>query len=178
VTRDAELTRSKLLDAATTEFATYGIAGARVDRISETAGVNKRMIYAYFGNKEQLFETVIGRSLEDLVDEVPLDEQDLPAYAGKLFDYLVAHPERRRLALWRQLEGPGLTTREIDSMQEKIARIERARPQDGRLSGQAVLTFIMALVPAWPPPTAGTDAELLANQRADVVESVRRLTTP
>ncbi|MBO3680199.1 TetR family transcriptional regulator [Streptomyces sp. NEAU-YJ-81] len=41
---DSNATKAGLLDAAFTEFAAYGIAGARVDRIAETAGANKRLI--------------------------------------------------------------------------------------------------------------------------------------
>ena len=61
--RNADVTREKLLLAATAEFAAHGAAGARIDRIAERAGVNKRMIYAYFGSKERLLETVLEHSL-------------------------------------------------------------------------------------------------------------------
>ena len=54
--RNAESTKRRLLDAATAEFAERGFAGARIDRIAERAGTNKRMIYAYFGDKDQLLE--------------------------------------------------------------------------------------------------------------------------
>src|SRR5712691_1278983 len=46
----------RILAAATEEFTKHGIAGARVDRIAAAANSNKAMLYAYFGNKEQLFE--------------------------------------------------------------------------------------------------------------------------
>jgi AcrR family transcriptional regulator len=179
--RDPDQTRRKLLDAATSEFAEQGIAGARVDRIAERAQVNKRMIYAYFGNKEQLFETVIAHSLEDLLDAVPLQVEDLPAYAGQLFDYLIAHPERRRLALWRLLERPAATAAETRSTARKVAALSRARPHDHALDGTAILTFIMAIVQAWPNAGRGlapTKAAKLTAQRASVVEAVRRLTDP
>lgn len=47
--------RSALLDSAIVEFSTYGIGGARVDRIAERANTNKAMLYHYFGNKEDLY---------------------------------------------------------------------------------------------------------------------------
>jgi AcrR family transcriptional regulator len=53
--RDPERTRQRILDAATGEFARYGLGGARVDRIAARAGANKRMLYYYFGDKERLF---------------------------------------------------------------------------------------------------------------------------
>ena len=46
--RDAQATRQRIFDAATAEFAQYGIAGARIDRIAAAAGSNKAMIYHLF----------------------------------------------------------------------------------------------------------------------------------
>ena len=57
--RDAERTRQAILDAALAEFAEYGLAGARVDRIAEQAGANKRMIYYYFADKAGLYLSVL-----------------------------------------------------------------------------------------------------------------------
>ncbi|MEV4894943.1 helix-turn-helix domain-containing protein, partial [Nonomuraea sp. NPDC055795] len=48
----AEATKSRILQAATAEFAAYGFAGARVDRIAQAASVNKNLIYVYFTNKD------------------------------------------------------------------------------------------------------------------------------
>jgi AcrR family transcriptional regulator len=53
--RNPERTRGRILEAATGEFARYGLGGARVDRIARRAGANKRMLYYYFGGKEDLF---------------------------------------------------------------------------------------------------------------------------
>jgi AcrR family transcriptional regulator len=58
-TRDPAGTRSRILDAATKEFARLGLGGARVDRIAVRAGANKRMLYYYFGDKEGLFLAVL-----------------------------------------------------------------------------------------------------------------------
>lgn len=57
--RDAGRTQAAILAAATKEFARYGMAGARVDRIAARAKTNKRMLYYYFGNKEALFRAVL-----------------------------------------------------------------------------------------------------------------------
>jgi AcrR family transcriptional regulator len=55
----ATATRQRILDAATAEFAAHGLAGARVDEIAARAAANKRMLYAYFGAKEELWLTVL-----------------------------------------------------------------------------------------------------------------------
>lgn len=57
--RNPERTRRKILDAAVDEFAARGYAGARVDRIAASAGINKRMIYHHFGNKLGVFEAAL-----------------------------------------------------------------------------------------------------------------------
>jgi TetR/AcrR family transcriptional regulator len=59
--RNAADTRQKVLAAAFREFADKGLDGARVDEIARRAGVNKGMLYHYFGNKEQLFSAALER---------------------------------------------------------------------------------------------------------------------
>jgi len=58
----AAATRQRILDAALAEFAEKGLAGARVDEIAARAGANKRMLYAHFGSKEELWLTVLERA--------------------------------------------------------------------------------------------------------------------
>jgi len=57
--RDAERTRAELLEVATGAFAESGYAGTRVDEIAERTKTTKRMIYYYFGGKEQLYLAVL-----------------------------------------------------------------------------------------------------------------------
>src|SRR5437763_13329841 len=61
--RDPARTRRRILEAAFKEFAAHGFAGARVDRIARRAGINKRMLYHYFGDKEGLFREVLRRKM-------------------------------------------------------------------------------------------------------------------
>jgi len=71
--RDPERTRARILDAATREFSRHGLSGARVDRIAERAGANKRMLYYYFDDKEGLFRAV----LEHAYERIRRAEQEL-----------------------------------------------------------------------------------------------------
>ena len=57
--RDPEQSRARILKAAREEFANKGLGGARVDQIAQSAGINKRMLYHYFGNKDALFGAVL-----------------------------------------------------------------------------------------------------------------------
>lgn len=65
VTRDPDRTRSRILAAALAEFSAEGFAGARVDAIARRAKGNKRMIYHYFGNKEELFSAVLRHKMAE-----------------------------------------------------------------------------------------------------------------
>ena len=77
--RSAEATKSRILMAAKQEFARLGFAGARVDEIAERAQANKRMIYHYFGSKEQLFQLVLEEAYLDIRQaEQALQLDDLP----------------------------------------------------------------------------------------------------
>jgi AcrR family transcriptional regulator len=102
--RDSAATKRRLLVAATEEFAERGVAGARVDRIAAAAQANKRLIYDYFGDKDGLFDAVNDAYINRIVDSVPIDADDLPGYAGRLFDYLMDNPDLLRLLTWARLE--------------------------------------------------------------------------
>lgn len=57
--RDAKRSKRAILDAALSEFAEHGHAGARIDAIAERAGVSKPMIYSYFGGKNKLYAAAV-----------------------------------------------------------------------------------------------------------------------
>ena len=60
--RDADRTSAELLDVATAAFAESGFSGTRVDDIAERTRTTKRMIYYYFGGKEQLYLAVLEKA--------------------------------------------------------------------------------------------------------------------
>jgi AcrR family transcriptional regulator len=57
--RAAQATRDGILRAALEVFARHGYDGGRIEQISKAAGSYDRMIYYYFGSKEQLFVEVL-----------------------------------------------------------------------------------------------------------------------
>jgi AcrR family transcriptional regulator len=102
--RNPEETKQRIMDAATAEFARHGLGGARVDAIAERAGVNKRMLYHYFGAKDELYLAV----LENAYGAIRRHESELelhrlsPADAVRelvayTFRYFIDHPEFIRL---------------------------------------------------------------------------------
>ena len=98
--RDPAATRTKLLTAARREFAQNGLAGARVDEIAARAGVNKQLVYHYFGDKDALYLAVLEWVYEEIrTQERKLNLEGLPPERAikKLiessFDHLAAHPD-------------------------------------------------------------------------------------
>jgi TetR/AcrR family transcriptional regulator len=96
--RNPEATRQKLLVAARREFADSGLAGARVDEIATRAGVNKQLVYHYFGDKDSLYLAVLEWVYQEIrAQEHKLNLAGLPPERAirKLiessFDYLDAH---------------------------------------------------------------------------------------
>lgn len=102
--RDAERTKAEILAVATAEFADRGYAGARINEIADKTRTTKRMIYYYFGGKEQLYIAVLEheyhriRSLERQLDVEHLDPVEaVRELCGLTFDHHEAHPEFIRL---------------------------------------------------------------------------------
>jgi len=98
--RDADLTRKRILAAATAEFARKGLGGARVDEIALRSKSNKRMIYHYFGGKEHLFTEVLEAAylgIRTAEKELHLDELSPEAAIVRLVEftwkYYLKHPE-------------------------------------------------------------------------------------
>jgi AcrR family transcriptional regulator len=153
VIRDAAATRARLLAAARREFADFGLAGARVDRIAADAASNKAQIYHYFGNKEQLFDAVFAAVADEVVRELPLDVDDLPGYAARLAERFEQRPDMLRLVTWQRLEHstepPAVA---IAAAKVKTAEIAQAQA-DGRLSDRypadVLLHAVMHIASLW-----------------------------
>lgn len=99
-TRDADATKARILAAAKSEFARLGLGGARVDEIAEKAEANKRMIYHYFGSKEELFRVVLEEAYLDIrqaEQKLRLDDlsprEALETLVRFTWDYYLKNPE-------------------------------------------------------------------------------------
>ncbi|GHJ36207.1 TetR family transcriptional regulator [Streptomyces sp. TS71-3] len=188
--RDSQATKASLLQAASDEFATYGIAGARVDRIAAAAGYNKNLIYVHFGSKEGLFDAVFARAVEELQNAVPITPDDLPGYAGALYDFYLTRPRLMRLARWHSLERPGALERlpvVVSSNSLKMRGLAGAQADglvDAGLPPLQLLSLILSIAATWSPgsPEAfgegDVSPEVIALRRHAVVLAVARLTRP
>jgi len=110
--RDATATRSKLLATAERLFVEKGFDGTRIDEIAENAGINKRMLYVYFGNKEQVYAEVLRSCFERVLalskpadpgDRGPVAEAE--AIIRRYFAFVADHPQIVRMIGWESLGG-------------------------------------------------------------------------
>jgi len=151
----AEQTKERILDAAFREFAEYGVAGARVDRIARSAACNKNLIYVYFDSKESLFAAVLQRHLSGVYAELPFTAGDLPGFARRVFDYAQANPDVYRLLGWATLERtaslPPARKREHDSKLPLIEEQQEAGAIQAGTPPALILMAVMALATAWSP---------------------------
>ncbi|NUT36755.1 MAG: TetR/AcrR family transcriptional regulator [Hamadaea sp.] len=180
--RDSAATKHRILEAATTEFAQFGLAGARVDRIANRAEANKQLIYAYFTSKEGLFDATMEANILRLIDTIPFDADDLPEYARRLYDFAVAHPELVRLLRWHQLERPGVLNQLPQVAEshrhkaETLAKAQAAGTVSAALPAGQLLALVLALIHGSAEATIGDDPDLL--DREALASGVRRLTAP
>jgi AcrR family transcriptional regulator len=186
--RDSAATKARLLEAAAEEFATHGIAGARVDRIAAAASANKNLIYVYFGNKQQLFDTVFNAAVGRLLEAAPLDVENLPEYTGALYDFYLEHPRLIRLSRWYGLEvagkAPPLPAVEKANRHrlDAIATAQAAGLIDAELPPEHLLVLLLSLAATWSDGAfeAGSPAgpEEVAARRAAVVAAAARMVGP
>ncbi|RFU83946.1 TetR/AcrR family transcriptional regulator [Streptomyces triticagri] len=180
-------TYRRIVEAATEEFAQHGIAGARVERIVKSARTNKAQLYAYFGDKEQLFDAIFLDSLERITDVVPIDADDLAGWAVRLYDEYLRRPDLIRLATWTRLErrpaGHLVETHEHYD-DRKLTAIAEAQAAGRVRAGDPfdLMAMVIAMSMAWSPVSnvyAATDreaAELHERRRELLRDSVRRVT--
>jgi AcrR family transcriptional regulator len=169
-------TYRRILDAATEEFAAHGIAGARIERIVTAARTNKAQLYAYFGDKERLFDAIFLGSLERITDVVPIDADDLPDWAVRLYDEYLRRPDLIRLATWTRLErrptGHLVEThehyddRKLTALAEAQAagRVRQGDPFD-------LMAMVIAMSMAWSPVS---NVYAASDQEPDEVHERRR----
>jgi AcrR family transcriptional regulator len=181
-TRDSAATKGRILEAATAEFAEHGLAGARVDRIAARAGANKQLIYAYFGSKEGLFDSVLEANISVLLETVHFTADDLPAYAATLFDFAVAHPELVRLVRWHQLERPGVMDQLPDTAASNLRKLDalaaeqEAGAVNDALPAHQLLALLLTLIHGAAEAHVASGNGLTI-QRDTLVSAVRQLTS-
>jgi TetR/AcrR family transcriptional regulator len=156
---EKRVTRDKILEAARTEFAGQGLAGARVDLIARRAGVNKAMIYYHFRSKEKLYQAVIDEHLtviadflqKNIISEAPAEDIFLKVaeFINNLFENrrnfmpimlreMADGGDRIKNAMTRLISDKGIAAK-IKKMIESGIKAGRFRKINSR---QAMISFL------------------------------------
>ena len=158
----AAATRQRILDAALGEFAEKGLAGARVDEIAARAGANKRMLYAHFGSKEELWLVVLERAYAaKRAEERAVEVEGLPPMQAMVrlvafnLRYTARHPEfvallnqenlHRAAYLRRSEDVPALYSPLLEALRGVLARGEAAGAFRAGVDAMQLYIDILAL---------------------------------
>lgn len=181
--------RDTILTAARSEFAQYGLAGARIDRIAKAADASKERLYAHFGDKETLFRGVVAADGAEFFAAVTLRPEAVPEFVGDIYDLACRRPEHLRMITWAILEGLTLDPppmEDLESIQSRDIRVIEAAQAAGYVDAawrpMDLLVLLFGVALAWaqsPHPDAVTaDPAIIAARRAAAVEAARRIVTP
>ena len=93
-------TEERILEAAKTVFMKYGLYGARMQDIADTAGINKALLHYYFRNKERLFDEVFEGALSKYFSQMSvIGDKTLPVkerlfrYIDNIIDFFSEYPQ-------------------------------------------------------------------------------------
>lgn len=174
--------------AAREEFAQHGLSGARVDRIASAANASKERLYAYFGNKVNLFQAVLDLNRIEVIEAIPIDLADLPEFAGRIFDHAVSNPEHLRMLDWARLEGisPSFPASDKSMTVPEVAL--RAAQAEGRIDDGWHATDLMAMLfslaltwantPGIIDQSGDANNDVRERQRASLVRAAEKLVRP
>ncbi|MCC3763978.1 TetR family transcriptional regulator [Glycomyces sp. TRM65418] len=178
----SDATRRALLRAARDEFAELGLAGARVDRIAEVAGVNKERIYGIFGSKDKLFDAVIVDTMQEFTEVVdPLwKTDDVGAFVASLYDYQRTKPQLLRLLTWEALHR-GDDVHDVDGWRHEHYRrkIQHSMAQFGTDDPfrAGLMTLVLYGITNWLN-LAPQLRRLLLGDRANDADAIRAFLVP
>lgn len=148
--RDSERTKAKLLDAALDEFAEYGFAGARVNRIADRAGVNKQLINYYFGGKTGLYRALLRTWLD--AEHVAASHAQSTEDMMRWYLHATLDDSRgTRLGLWHSLshEAPEVEQQsDIDREQDRIRHQQQTGELPADVESAALQLAVMGMVTA------------------------------
>jgi AcrR family transcriptional regulator len=125
--------RERILAAAGHEFAEHGFAGASVNRILERAELSKGVLYYYFEDKVDLFETTLSHAVQHL-----LEEGGLPGGREAVFAWVAGLDAADFWKVLREMSRQSLGLLRSDVWYVRLARAYpriRAEPAGPELAG-------------------------------------------
>ncbi|WP_231600920.1 TetR/AcrR family transcriptional regulator [Salinibacterium sp. SWN248] len=184
-------TKQRVIEAAAAEFAEYGVAGARINRIAETAKASKERIYAWFGDKDALFDHVMQTGLDRLAHAVPIDA-DLVEYTVRLHNYFVNDQSAQRVTMWAWLHDAetlgSFSEGRVEGYKHKLEVIADAQQRgvvDSSWKPEELLALLLSVASNWERAPAELRSigcpEFAGSEKArcdSVREAARRLVEP
>jgi TetR/AcrR family transcriptional regulator len=145
--RDAARTRQRIFDAAVVEFSAKGFAGARMDKIADRAQINKRLIYLYWGNKQQLYAAILSEKVSGL-HEIFAGAAGPPGHRlVRYFEGARKDPSLVRLSEWEALTLKRTIMAGDERREAFRANVETvAKDQEDGLVTQAIEAKYLLLV--------------------------------
>lgn len=144
--RNADQAKADLLESARREFAEKGFALAGIEGIAEPTGLNKKMIYHYFGSKEDLYIAVLEEAylgIRKMEEALPLEDLEPLDAIGKLveatWDYYVANPDFIALVNQENLLGAvylkksGIVKRRTSVLLKRVGAILKKGAEQGKI---------------------------------------------
>ncbi len=181
--------RDEILSAARAEFAQYGLAGSRIDRITATARASKERLYAHFGDKETLFRDVVAADGRQYFAAFQMRADAVAEFVGDVYDLARSHPEHLRMLTWARLEGLTIEPPAFDDQappDHALSAIEAAQAAgyvDTSWAPADLLVLLFGIGLAWaqfpdPRPEEADDPAVVASRRAAAVEAASRIIAP
>ena len=158
--RNSSKSREDILCAAEEEFSGKGLYGARVDEIARLANINKRMIYEYFGSKEELYKAVLAevysrlsrREMGLLATDMPCDEK-MRCIIRLYFEFMANSPSYVNMILWENLnQGRYIQEMDFSKIKDPSLDLIRNTIEQGKSNGvfkpsldteQTILSLLM-----------------------------------
>lgn len=173
----------RILIAARQEFARYGLAGARIDRIATLAHASKERLYAYHSDKASLFQSVLNLNSVEFYDAVRLTPDNVPGFVGDIYDHAVSNPEHLRMLTWARLDGLEFEYPAGDAAPHaKLLALKKAQELgfvDPMWNPKDLLPMLFGIGLAWAqapsPDVLGATDESRSAQKKAAMEAARRL---
>jgi AcrR family transcriptional regulator len=180
--------RDEILAAARAEFAQYGLAGSRIDRIAAAARASKERLYAHFGVKEALFRDVVASDGRQYFAAFRMRPDAVAEFVGDVYDLARSHPEHLRMLTWARLEGLTIEPPDFDDHAppaQALATIEAAQAAgyvDKSWVPVDLLVLLFGIGLAWAqfpdPQREADDPAVVASRRASAVKAAIRIISP
>jgi len=122
----------------------YGLYGARMQDIADSAGINKAMLHYYFRSKEKLFDNVFSGALSNYFKQMDVfSDSSLPIkqrlfkYIDNMFAFLKEYPQMFLFIIKEISVNPGLFKEKVDSIKKnkgiKLINLLEEEIAEGRI---------------------------------------------